>query len=314
MNSNKICFVLNQYGSLFYLAPVLELLKKKKIKNIIFSDLNLNKKKIFKKKFFPVSLKKISKYKIIITDAVVKNKTCQQITNLNDNYVIQFLDGWSYVEERFKDKGKVYCGKEIWTLDNLTKNKIKKITKSKSKIFNVGHPGFESFLKKKRNTQNIKKKILIVLQNFKELNFNLSQYRTINYFESLFSKMKKKYNYYYLLHPGSDINEYKNLKNIIRFKNDYDVLKYTHVIGYFSTIIILSFLSKIKTGVLYDEKRRVKGVENLIEKFKIKKLKSRSEIENFLNSKFYLPKNVSIKVKSKYEILNRILKIKSSYI
>ena len=137
---------------------------------------------------------------------------------------------------------------------------------------------------------------------------------TINYFEKLFSKMNKKYNYFYLLHPGSDINKYKNLKNIIRFKNDYDVLKYTHVIGYFSTIIILSFLSKIKTGVLYEEKKRVKGVENLIEKFKIKKLKSHSEIENFLDSKFYSPKNISIKLKSKFKILNRILKIKRSYI
>ena len=35
-----------------------------------------------------------------------------------------------------------------------------------------------------------KEKILIVLQNFKELNFNFSQYSTIDYFEKIFSKIK----------------------------------------------------------------------------------------------------------------------------
>ena len=100
MNSKKLCFVINQYGSLFYLLPIFNQLKKKKVNFKIYSDLLLQKKS-FKEKISVVSLREISKYKVIITDAVKGNFTCQKITNLKKNYIIQFLDGWSYIKERF---------------------------------------------------------------------------------------------------------------------------------------------------------------------------------------------------------------------
>ena len=46
-------------------------------------------------------------------------------SNLNDNYVIQFLDGWSYVEKGLKIKEK-FIAEKRFGLDNLTKNKMKK--------------------------------------------------------------------------------------------------------------------------------------------------------------------------------------------
>ena len=98
MNSKKLCFVINQYGSLFYLLPIFSHLKKKKINFKIFSDLPL-KKKSFKKKINLISLREISKYKIIITDAV-KGNLLVKITNLKKNYNTVFR--WlSYIKERF---------------------------------------------------------------------------------------------------------------------------------------------------------------------------------------------------------------------
>lgn len=78
MNSKKLCFVINQYGSLFYLLPIFSFLKKKKVHFKILSNLSL-KKKSFKKKITNISLKELSKYKVIITDAVKGNLTCQKL-------------------------------------------------------------------------------------------------------------------------------------------------------------------------------------------------------------------------------------------
>ncbi len=203
MNSKKICFVLNQYGSLFYLLPIFKLIKQKKIKIVIFSNLNLGDKKNFKKNVKPISMNKISKFQIIITDAVKANMVCKKITNLKNSYVIQFLDGWAYIKERFIDGKKSFFGNEIWTLDNFSTKRIYLVTKKKPKILKMGHPGYEEFLFKNKKITKKKKKILIVLQNFKELKFNFSQYSTIDYFEKIFSKLSIKYNYFYLLHPGT---------------------------------------------------------------------------------------------------------------
>ena len=54
----------------------------------------------------------------------------------------------------------------------------------------MGHPAYEELLFKNKIIKK-KKKNLIVLQNFKELNFNFSQYSTIDYFEKIFSKFNK---------------------------------------------------------------------------------------------------------------------------
>ena len=310
MSSKKICFVLNQYGSLFYLLPIFKLINKKKIKIVIFSNLNLRDKKDFNKNIYPISMRKISKFKIIITDVIKGNSICKKITNLKKSYVIQFLDGWSYIKERFIEGSKSFIGNEIWTLDNFSTRKLRLITKGKCKIYKMGHPGFEQFLSKNKSIKNKnKKKILIVLQNFKELNFALSQYSTIDYFEKIFSKIKKKYKYFYLLHPGNKKNKYKNLKNIIRFKDDNEITKFTHIIGYYSTLIILPFILKIKTAIIYKDKKKIRGVEDLLKRFKIRKLCNSKDIVNFCNENPNTSKKNLIREKAKFRIINRIQKL-----
>tara|TARA_Y100000590_G_scaffold468304_1_gene650588 strand:+ start:323 stop:1273 length:951 start_codon:yes stop_codon:yes gene_type:complete len=310
MNSKKMCFVINQYGSLFYLLPIFKLINQKKIKIIIFSNLNLSSKKNFNKSIQPISIRKISKFKIIITDAVVGNIICRKIVNLKKSYVIQFLDGWSYIKDRFIKGNKIFFGNEIWTPDNYLARKIKLITKGKCKIYKMGHPGYERFLNKnKKIKKKNKKKILIVLQNFKELNFVQSQYKTIDYFEKIFSKIKKQYKYFYLLHPGTNKNKYKNLKNIIRFKDDNEITKFTHVIGYYSTLVILPFILKIKTAIIYKDKKKIRGVEDLLEKFKIRRLYDSNDILKFFNENPSTPKVNFVKERAKFKIINRICKL-----
>jgi len=312
MHSKKICFVLNQYGSLFYLLPIFKLINKKKIRIVIFSNLNLIGKKNFNENIQPISMKKISKFKIIITDAVKGNLICKKITSLKKSYVIQFLDGWAYIKERFIEGSKSFIGNEIWSLDNYSTRKLKLITKGKCKIYKMGHPGFENFLRKNKNIKNKnKKKILIVLQNFKELNFVQSQYSTIDYFEKIFSKIKRQYKYFYLLHPGTKKNKYRNLKNIIRFKNDNQITKFTHVIGYYSTLIILPFILKIKTAIIYKDKKKIRGTEDILKRFKIRKLCNSKDIVNFCNENPNILKKNSVKEEAKFKIINRIQKLQS---
>ena len=314
ISSNKICFVLNQYGSLFYLLPIFKLINKKKIKIVIFSNLKLREKKDFNKKIYPISIRKISKFKIIITDAIKDNLICKKIAKLKKSYVIQFLDGWSNIKDRFIKGSKSFTGNEIWTLDNFSTKKLRLITRGKSKILKMGHPGFEHFLNKNKNIKRRrKKKVLIVLQNFKELNFSQSQYSTIDYFEKIFSKIKQKYKYFYLLHPGNKKNKYKNLKNIIRFKNDNEIKKFTHIIGYFSTLIILSFILKIKTAIIYKDKKKIKGVKDLLKRFKVRKLYNDKDIINFCNEHPNTPKNNFTEEKAKFRIINRIQKLQQIY-
>ncbi len=313
MNSKKICFVLNQYGSLFYLLPIFKLIEKKKIEIVIFSNLNLRRKKNFKKNVRPISMNKISKFKIIVTDAVKSNMICKKITNLKNNYIIQFLDSWAYIKERFIEKKKTFFGDEIWTLDDFSTKKINLVTRGKSKIFKMGHPGYEEFLSKNKKIKKKKRKILIVLQNFKELNFNYSQYSTIDFFEKIFSKLKAKYNYFYLLHPGTKKKNYKNLKNIINFKKDNEIVKFTHVMGYYSTLVILPFIMNIKTAILYNDKINIKGREDILERFKIRRLKNVSDIFRFCNENPNIEKKVQIKEKSKYKIINRIQELQQKF-
>ena len=310
MNSKKICFVLNQYGSLFYLLPIFELLKQKKIKFVIFSNLNLGDKKNFKENINKISIKKISSFEIIVTDAVKANTICKKITNLKNNYVIQFLDSWAYIKERFFYGNKKSFGNEIWTLDNFSAKKIKLVTKGKSKILKMGHPGYEEFLFKNKVIKKRKRKILIVLQNFKELNFNYSQYSTIDYFEKVFSKLDVKYNYFYLLHPGTKKKNYKKVMNIISFKKDSDITKFTHIMGHYSTLIILPFIMKIKTAIIYNDKNKIKGRDDILERFKMRKLKNTKDIYRFCKENPRVIKNKSFKQKAKYKIINRIQELK----
>ena len=310
MNSKKICFVLNQFGSLFYLLPIFKLLKQKKIKFTIFSNLDLKDKKNFKKNIRTISIKKISKFKIIITDAVKANMICKKITNLENNYVIQFLDSWAYIKERFFDGKKKYFGDEIWTLDNFSSKKISLVTNGNSKILKMGHPGYEELLFKNKIIKKKKKKILIVLQNFKELNFNFSQYSTIDYFEKIFSKFNKKYKYFYLLHPGTNKKVYKKVKNIISFKKDSDITMFTHVIGYYSTLVILPFIMRIKTAIIYNDNHKIKGREDILERFKIRKLKNRDDIYRFCKENPKIIKKKTLQEKAKYKIINRIEELK----
>ena len=306
MNSKKLCFVINQYGSLFYLLPIFSHLKKKKVNFKIYSDLLLQKKS-FKEKISVVSLREISKYKVIITDAVKGNFTCQKITNLKKNYIIQFLDGWSYIKERFTNGKIFFLGNEIWSLDQFTSKKLKLFTKPNIKVFNIGHPGFENFFKKKMPKKTSKKKILIVLQNFKELNFKQTQYETIDFFENFFSLQKEKFNYYYLLHPGSEKKQYKNLKNLIRFQSDDQILNFSHIIGHYSTLTILSYFANQNTAVLYrDKDKKIKGVNDLLERFKIKKLQNKSDIFKFCNQKPKTFKKKFFNYEAKSKIYKRI--------
>ena len=104
-------------------------------------------------------------------------------------------------------------------------------------------------------------------------------------------------------------NKYKNLKNIIRFKDDNEITKFTHVIGYYSTLVILPFILKIKTAIIYKDKKKIRGVEDLLEKFKIRRLYDSNDILKFFNENPSTPKVNFVKERAKFKIINRICKL-----
>ena len=308
----NLCFLSNGMGSVFYLYPLIMILKKKKINFHIFCDNNTKrfwtKKKIKTQNINNKNYQKLLKYKIIISSAVIGNDIEKKIILQKTNqYIIQFIDGWSFIKKRFKYKNSNVCPNEIWCNDNLVKREIKKISKH-SKIITTGHPGFERVLKKKPKKQNRKKKILVVLQPLKQINnFSFTEHDMIEFFSKEF--FKKNYNLDFAMHPDHKSFDFYKYKNVIKLNSESQILKYDYVISYFSTLILLSLSCGIRSSVFSLKKEKFQF--KVFKKFGLEFSNNLSDIKNFLLNKLSKNNNELKKIHflSTKRIFSRIKKI-----
>ena len=71
----------------------------------------------------------------------------------------------------------------------------------------------------------------------------------------------------------------------------------------------MPFILKIKTAIIYKDKKKIRGVEDLLEKFKIRRLYDSNDILKFFNENPSTPKVNFVKERAKFKIINRICKL-----
>ena len=309
-NLNNICFVLTQPGSIFYLEPLLNKIKsksifvEKKISHLCNGKFSYN---LINKK----NLSEVLKYNVIITNLTQYDYFEKEILRLKkkDNYLIQFLDNWNFVKERlYYSNLKKKFPNEIWSLDKLTNYEIKKSCKNKQVKFKYfSHPGISNIQKYKKNDLNeIKKKVLIILQplntlflNNKHIQFNFDQNDIFDVCEKV-KKKNKSFNFTFALHPLMKSIVKPKLK-FIRLKDTSEILHYTHIIGFFSTILSTSMKLSIPSGIFRLNNEKYYLNKNMKNVFFIK---NELDLEKFLNKKF---RKINKKINySDNKILSRI--------
>jgi hypothetical protein len=307
----NLCFLSNGMGSVFYLYPLITYLKKKKINHHVFCDRNTKKfwtkKNIKTQNINNQNYRWLLKYKIIISSAVIGNDIEKKIILQKTNqYIIQFIDGWSFIEKRFKYKKSNVFPNEIWCNDNLVKGEIKKLSEH-SKIITTGHPGFEQVLKIKSKKRNKKKKILVVLQPLKKIDqFSFNEHDMIKFFSKKF--FKKNYNLDFAMHPDHKNFNFHKYQNVIKLNSESQILKYDYVISYFSTLLLLSLCCGIRSSVFSLNKKKFQFKN--FKKFGLEFSNNLDDIKNFLFSRLYKNNNKLKKIHffSTKRIFNRIQK------
>ena len=305
---NQLCFVTTQSGSIFYLKPIINFLKKKKIPFLIYSNKKTKKtwksNNIHSKLISTNEIKQFKKFKVLIMSSVVNSDIEKKIilNKHKENYIIQFIDHCVLLKERFIYKKKIILPNEIWALDILSKNKIYNFSKKFTKIYNMGHPGIEILLKKSLNTKkNIvsskKKKILVVLQPLRKIKklFKQDEFDMIKFCEQFKKKFKNNYIFKYALHPDHKRNDFRKFKDIISIKEQNKILKFDYLISFFSSLLHLGYYLNIpsaslvlkshKIPFIFPGKNRIKIINNeksLINFFKTSKSKfnTNNEIKN----------------------------------
>jgi hypothetical protein len=296
-NYKKICIVITQIGSIFYLLPIIKKFAKDNIK--IFVDINCEKEIKKKKLEYTVIKKKnftqILEYRIIICNLTLYDFYEKLILKkrTNYNYLIQFLDNWNFVENRlYYSHKKNFYADEYWALDNNTKNILKNELKKKNKKAEVlifEHPGILE-LKKKYRPKYTKKstKILILLQplelvylNNKLKKFKYSTKDIIKFikdFQNNFSRVK----FYFAFHPLMKVS-YSKKKNFIKLNKIEDIFNYTHIIGLFSTVCSAAIEIGLPTAIL-TIKREEDYLKNIARKNKYL-ISNYTELEYFIKKK-----------------------------
>ena len=67
---------------------------------------------------------------------------------------------------------------------------------------------------------------------------------------------------------------------------------------------------RIKTAIIYNDNHKIKGREDILERFKIRKLKNRDDIYQFCKENPKTIKKKTLQEKAKYKIINRIEELK----
>ena len=325
-NYKKICVVITQIGSIFYLLSIIKKFTNDNIK--IFINTNCEKEIKKKKLKYTVINKKnfteILEYRIIICNLtqydfyeklILKKRT-------HYNYLIQFLDNWNFVENRlYYSHKKNFYADEYWALDNNTKNILKNELKKKNKKAEVlifEHPGILE-LKKSYRPKYKKKvtKILIILQplglvylNNKLKKFKYSTKDIIKFiknFQNNFSKVK----FYFALHPLMKVG-YSKKKNFINLNKIEDIFNYTHIIGLFSTMCSAAIQIGLPTAILTIKKEK-DYLKNITRKNKYL-ISNYTELEYFIKKKLNkrYKRQLLFNNNSAYMRIKNILKINNS--
>ena len=70
---------------------------------------------------------------------------------------------------------------------------------------------------------------------------------------------------------------------------------------------------KIKTAIIYNDKKKIKGRDDILKRFKIRKLNDTNDIYRFCNENPQFKKKNTSKEKAKYKILNRIQELQQQF-
>lgn len=302
---NRICFVTTQSGSIFYLKPLIEFLKKKKIPFSIFSNQKTKKtwklNNIKSELISSLKIEKFKRFKLLIMSSVVKSDIEKKIilNNKKKNYIIQFVDHCVLLKDRFLYRGKIVLPDEIWALDNISGNELKILSKKKSKIYNMGHPGIEKIFKEKKAIKKNfflrKKRVLVALQPLRNIKnfFKQDEFEMIKFCEDFKKKLNLNFIIKYALHPDHKKKDFKNFKNIILLQNQKNILKFDYLISFFSSLLHLGYFLNIPCASLILKNQKI----NLIfpGKSRIKVIKNEKNFVDFLKSskpKFKINNNI----------------------